>query len=440
MRKTVLGMTVIALGVAIVVSGCGKRQNPVADPVIGDQGTIWTAALDFGPTGSGQLPAAGTGLTLSESPLRVSKAYRPPGYRERGQGRPYPVLYLLLDFGGNGLPSALVDEDYYFEVGLRQIADSMINAGVILPMVVATVDLYNAYGGSWYTSNGVQGSYEDALLEFVQYVDTGLNVYREEGRLSRAIGGVGMGGYGAMMMAMKHPDLFSSASSINGHLAFASPDAGHNFNGVLDWAPRVFAENFVTPLPPFTITDPDSVVAFANENRDAVRPYYNMTPNISEPLRKPYTNLMFSMAAAFSPFGGTSVDSATWMGPLWVDALNPLQNWKVTLPFTFTGELWAPSFGKWRMNDATQYLLSNSSALINTALHIEAGTTAEFNILAQNRIFMDAVVARNVNAEYVEFEGYDGYPTQSRHYLADRLRKILKFHSDNLAGASTLGP
>jgi hypothetical protein len=242
------------------------------------------------------------------------------------------------------------------------------------------------------------------------------------------------------MMAMKHPDLFSSASSVNGHLAFASPDAGHDFNGVLEWAPMVFAENFVTPLPPFTITDPDSVVTYADENRSAVRPYYGMTPNISEPLRKPFTNLVFSMAAAFSPFMGTREDSSTWMGPLWEDSERPIQNWKVTLPFTFTGEIWAPAFGRWRENDATQFLLVNSSALVNTSLHVEAGTTAEFNILAQNRIFMEAVRARNVNAEYVEFEGYEGYPTQSRHYLADRLRTILKFHSDHLVGAGTLGP
>jgi S-formylglutathione hydrolase FrmB len=413
---------------ALAHLGCGRRFDPVASKVSGGQGELKIVNHDYGPAGAGLLPASGDGLTLTESPLRTSHTYVPPGYRNRGEGPPYPVLFLLLDFGGNGLPAAVVDDNYYFELGLRQIADSMINAGVIQPMIIATVDLYNAYGGSWYTSNSVQGLYEAAFIDFVQYSDTALNaISSERGKEGRAIGGVGMGGYGAIMMAMRHPDLFASASSINGHLAFAQTSVKHNFHGIADWAPLVFQENFVTPI---------AFLEFPS-NPAAVLPFYSMTPDIKLPLRKPYTNLVFSMAAAFSPFipsSATRSDSLTWMNP--VVAGGASQDWKVSLPFIWNGDIWPDVYGKWLANDATKYLLDNPVVLADIQLHIEAGTASEFDILQQNRIFHDAAIARGIaTMEYHEFDGYDGYPTTRRRLLTERLREILRFHSANLSSA-----
>jgi S-formylglutathione hydrolase FrmB len=430
MRRISFGLMAGVLAVlALAHLGCGRRFDPVASTVSGDQGQIKVFTHDYGPAGSALLPASGDGLTLTESPLRTSRTYVPPGYRDKGEGPPYPVLFLLLDFGGNGLPTAVVDDDYYLEIGLKEIADSMINAGVIQPMIIATIDLYNAYGGSWYTSNSIQGFYEAAFGDFVQYTDTALNAISSQlGRDGRAVSGVGMGGYGAIMLAMKHPDYFASASSINGQLAFAQTSTKYNFHGVADWAPKVFDENFVTPMPMnYFITNPNAVL-----------PYFSMTPDIKLPLRKPYTNLVFSMAAAFSPFNpatATYSDSLTWMNP--VMAGGSAQNWKVSLPFLFTGEIWPDVYAKWLVHDATKFLLDNPVQLNNIQVLIEAGTSSEFNILEQNRIFHDAAIARGISTlRYEEFDGYDGYPTTRRHLLGERLREILKFHSDNLRGAS----
>jgi len=410
----------------MLAGGCGKRQSPVATDIGGPSGDVLNFTHDFGPNGSGWLPASGEGLTLTESPLRNSKAYLPPGYRVRGEGRPYPILYLLQDFGGNGQPESSVDEQYYFELGLRMTADSLIKAGVIRPMIIATVDLYNAYGGSWFASNGVQGSYEEAFLEYVRYTDTALNVANEQGRYVHAVGGVGMGGYGAIMMAMKHPDLFSSASSVNGFLAFTTNSEKYGFNGISGWIPKVFEENFVTELPAYVTSDPAAVL-----------PYYSMTPDIKLPFRKPYTNLIFSMAAAFSPFMGQ--DSITWMNPAL--AGGDFRDWKVTLPFIWTGELWPDVFTKWQSHDATRYIYTHPTVLSATAVHVEAGTTSDFGTLEQSRIFRDAAVSRGLPFfEYEEFNGYAGYPTVGRNYLSLRLRNILKFHSDYLLGDYYLAP
>jgi hypothetical protein len=431
MRRSVIIRALAALVVvSLLAPGCARRDDPASAVATGNAGTVTKFTHDYGPTGFGYLPANGDGLTLTESPSRTSKTYRPPEYRTTGQGRPYPVLYLLLDWGGNGSNDDVTDE-YYFEVGLRLLADSLILGGVIKPMIIATVDLYNAYGGSWYQSNNIQGMYESCLTEFVAYTDTATNFSRQNGRLSRAISGVGMGGYGAIYMAMAHPDLFSSASSINGHLAFTTLSTKHHFRGIDEWIPFVFQENFVTPVSPFV-----------PPTRAELLPYYSMSPDINRALRKPYTNLMFSMAAAFSPFDpatATLQDSLTWMNAALAGGEE--RSWKVTMPFDWSGNLWPNSWTQWRANDVAQILSFNPVALAGVQVLVMAGTTAEFNILQQNRVFYDVAVARGASTvHYKEFDGYSGYDTARRNFLDRTLRDILVFHSEQFVDPATLGP
>lgn len=433
--RTFFSVRVLAVSVLLgaLVSGCARREDPTQPVAVGEAGSVVKFTHEFGPDGPGYLPANGEGLTLTESPLRDSKTYRPPGYRPEGQGRPYPVLFLLLDFGGNGGNGGNTDvtEEFYFEVGLRRLADSLILAGVIKPMMIATVDLYNAYGGSWYVSNNIQGMYEECLTEFVAYTDTATNFSQQNGRLSRAISGVGMGGYGAVWMAMRHPELFSSASSVNGHLAFTTASTTHGFKGLEEWIPFVFEENFVTPVSPFVVP-----------STGAVLPYFSMSPNINRPLLKPYTNLMFSMAAAFSPFDpatATITDSLVWMNPAM--AGGPERSWKVCMPFDWSGDLWPFTWDAWQAHDVAQILSFNPVALADVETLIMAGTTSDFNVLQQNRVFHDVARARGASTvHYREFEGYAGYPTRERNYLDRTLREILIFHSEQFIDPGTLGP
>jgi S-formylglutathione hydrolase FrmB len=420
MRKFISGLFVVTIiSSLLLISGCARRNDPVGVFVGGKQGTIASVLHDY--QSLGLLPANGDGLTLTEFPKRTSKTYRPPGYRVTGQGRPYPVLYLLLDFGGNATTKDVTDQ-YYFEIGLQRLADSLINAGIIKPMIIATVDLHNAYGGSWYTSNPVQGLYDACLTEFVAYTDTALNTSTQNGKFSRAVAGVGMGGYGAIISSMRHPGLFVSASSVNGHLAFTGESNEHNFHGVTDWAPMVFEENRVTVMTgsgPFTDA--------------AVLPYYSIAPDITRPLAKPFTNLVFSMAAAFSPYNpatATSLDSMTWMNKAVAGGVET--NWKVTLPFDFSGNIWPSSWAEWKNNDPSQILYDNPVALSEVQVLVMAGTSGRFNTLAQNRIFKDVVVQRGAaTVDYREYDGYGDYETAGRNYLIFVLRDVLKFHSDN---------
>jgi putative tributyrin esterase len=72
-------------------------------------------------------------------------------------------------------------------------------------------------GRGWYT-NAVEGdAFEDDLLtQVIGMVDKNFPVKAE--RAGRAIGGISMGGFGAVKLGLKHPHLFASVNSQSGVL------------------------------------------------------------------------------------------------------------------------------------------------------------------------------------------------------------------------------
>src|SRR3954462_3005000 len=75
-------------------------------------------------------------------------------------------------------------------------------------------------GRGWYTNSADgQSPYEDDLVkDVVGLVDRTFPVKAE--RAGRAIGGLSMGGYGAVKVALKHHEKFASANSHSGALGF----------------------------------------------------------------------------------------------------------------------------------------------------------------------------------------------------------------------------
>jgi putative tributyrin esterase len=88
-----------------------------------------------------------------------------------------------------------------------------------LPLVVVMPD----GGRGWYT-NAVEGdAHEDDLVkDVIGLVDRTFPVKAE--RAGRAIGGLSMGGYGAVKLGLKHPQLFGSVNSHSGALGFLRAD------------------------------------------------------------------------------------------------------------------------------------------------------------------------------------------------------------------------
>jgi S-formylglutathione hydrolase FrmB len=113
----------------------------------------------------------------------------------------FPILYSLHGLGDN--------EQFFVHSGLWNLVEDMQQKGELREFLIATPD-----GGAGFYINSRDGKnrYEDFLLqEFFPLIE---KRYRAAaGRANRAIAGVSMGGYGALHLAFRHPQLFVSVSA-----------------------------------------------------------------------------------------------------------------------------------------------------------------------------------------------------------------------------------
>lgn len=128
----------------------------------------------------------------------------PAGYDE--SSRDYPVIYFLHGMFNDHTSWAT---DRYGLIP-AQIEELMLK-GKILPSLVV---IPNA-GNSFYT-NSIDGShrYEDLIhIDLVDEIEESFRV--SSAREERALGGVSMGGYGALKIALKHPLKYGSTVGIS---------------------------------------------------------------------------------------------------------------------------------------------------------------------------------------------------------------------------------
>jgi len=148
---------------------------------------------------------------LLGDPVEQSVAiYLPPSY-DTSPAKRFPTLYLLHGFLGN---NKAWTTGGYQGMSLRPLMDEMIKGGKIREMIVVVPNGWNTYKGAFYTNSTVTGNWEDYIYrDLVQNVDANYRtIARPE---SRGIAGHSMGGYGAIVLAMKHPDVFSAVYALS---------------------------------------------------------------------------------------------------------------------------------------------------------------------------------------------------------------------------------
>jgi len=158
----------------------------------------------------------------------------PPGY-EASSNQRYPTLYFL-----HGL---FEDEHSWIDRGGEQIWSSLTEQGELTKFIV----VLPAGGRSFYVnSQDGRERYEDFFIqELVPEIDRRyptLAIASERG-----ISGVSMGGYGALHLAMRHPEVFGSASAHSAALLPKFPDPLPT-EGRWGFYARVLQESFGSPL------------------------------------------------------------------------------------------------------------------------------------------------------------------------------------------------
>ena len=127
--------------------------------------------------------------------------YLPPGYS--GSSKRYPVVYLLHGYGGT--------ETTFTErlANLPESGDRLDAAQGFSSAIYVMPSAYTLHKGSMYSDSVTTGNWEKFIAEdLVAYIDGHYRTLAT--RMSRGLAGHSMGGYGALRIGMKRPELFGS--------------------------------------------------------------------------------------------------------------------------------------------------------------------------------------------------------------------------------------
>jgi S-formylglutathione hydrolase FrmB len=142
----------------------------------------------------------------------------PPSY-DADKTRKFPILYFFHGLGDN--------EQMFIHGGAFNLAQDLWERGQIGEFLIATP---NADASFYINSRDGKVRYEDFLVqEFLPGIESRYRVAL--GRQNRGVAGVSMGGYGALRLALRHPQLFSAVSAHSPAIldklpAFTAPTSG----------------------------------------------------------------------------------------------------------------------------------------------------------------------------------------------------------------------
>ncbi len=155
---------------------------------------------------------------LADNPIddpanRVLPVLLPPDYAD--SSRRYPVIVGLTGFTGKGI--MLLNEDAW-QPNLVQRLERLYAAGMP-PAIFVLPDCFTRYGGSQYINSSATGRYEDYVIqEVIPFVDAEYRtIALPEGR---GVFGKSSGGYGSMILGMRHADIFGALACHSGDMFF----------------------------------------------------------------------------------------------------------------------------------------------------------------------------------------------------------------------------
>lgn len=295
------------------------------------------------------------GNPMGDPSERRVPVYLPPDY-DAASSR-YPVVYFLAGFSGGGV--FVLNETMWGET-LAQRVDRLIRAGAVRPLIVVIADCLTRLGGSQYINSAATGRYEDHLVdELVPHIDAHYRTRAD--RDQRVVMGKSSGGYGATVLAMRHPDVFGLA-------------VDHSGDKYFDLCYRADI--------------PASVAALSRYDRSAARFLADFPQPPTERGRHWFTLVnMLAMASCYSP------NAAAAAG--------------FDLPFDeHTAELRPAVWERWLAHDPVELVAAHADALRSLRLYwLDCGRWDEHHLQYGNRIFTARLSDRGIRHTYEEFEG-----------------------------------
>jgi hypothetical protein len=356
--------------------------------------------------------------SVKSSPTIKCKPYTPPGYSTGGENAALPVLYLLPPYGGT--------EKYFFKHGLVAIADKLIAEGVIKPMIIACIDGSSGYGGISYGDSYTGGRYAGAIGgimhdekngSLIDYMDATFSTNTEAS--GRAIAGLGLGGYGALKIAVCNSGNFSTVSAVSAPLDFNAAGGLTTLFG-----------NIISGINPSGVIPYSQYKTIDSADQSAL-------------------GLIISMACSFTPY----VDYDTLLWTTYPDTnfyandtirftdtttlVHPGGNVLCMLPFDSAGAVYDTVWNLWLDNNISSLLNTYPAALDSMNIKLFIANDQGYGFNDQTRSFgsyLNTYLAgRGISSDINEmvFDGYEGYPATTNNFVYDILPVLLKFHSDH---------
>jgi endo-1,4-beta-xylanase len=197
-RGWLLLLTVSCIGLA----GCGhdltQPQPREQKSALGDMtpfdGTVWSNDNSPYPSGFSHRTYHSDSMNVDVGYL----IYLPPEYGSNTQ-QSFPVIYHLHGYGG--------DENGYYQAMLDDLGSQVIH---VFPNGGRNSKYMDASAGS--PMDGVEMVETTIIRELIPHVDATYRTMHDKS--GRAMQGASMGGHGALRLAFKYPELFSSVFSM----------------------------------------------------------------------------------------------------------------------------------------------------------------------------------------------------------------------------------
>ena len=287
---------------------------------------------------------------LGDPTTRRVDVYLPHGH----DGTGLPLLVDLVGFTAGG-PAHTAWKN--FQENVPERLDRLIGDGAMPPVVVAFPDCFTRLGGNQYVNSSAMGNWEDFLIaEMLPVLEQRFSC-GGDGR--RGVFGKSSGGYGALVHAMRHPDIWAAAASHSGDAGFDALYFGE-FPQLL----RALAKA-------------GSIAQWLEA--------YEKKPKVDG--KDTMVLLMLAQAASFDP----DPDPESFLG--------------LRLPVTIdTCELIAERWANWLAWDPATMVEIHAAAIGKLkAFYFDCGTEDQFNILYGSRRIRRTLEARRIAHRYEEF-------------------------------------
>lgn len=359
-------------------------------------------------------------LGILKTAIYVPKVGWPP---PNGEGRPLPLVILLAPQDG--------DENFYFNHGLRELADEMIARGEIEPMVICCVSNDQVFGGYFYGNSYPAGFYDDIIgslkdYRLLSYLYTNYPFLINSAE-KRGIGGIGQGAYGAFRACIKQPGVFTSITAVDGPLDFDGSDDNHGLMDLFD----------------------DALIEQGLLNDDSIRYKFDSLSSWS------ISRMFIGGSLAFSPHDTNITYHFTWEGGQFqqptinvtardtiadeatlvtnvIKDVNPAKKLDFHLPFDKTGAPYDLIWGMWMRNNLDSlHEAAGGSPLNGLNMWIATSPQAYRNFHDMTMSWIEFLFDQGYQPDTLVYRGYPGKPAHKNEYIYDLMRHILIFHDNN---------